>query len=76
MKNNPAGAFGKPTLGKGQPQGLARPSQKAGNRDSSAGQKSGSPSASTRPGGATSGGKPGGSPSTVTRPRPIGQGGN
>lgn len=76
MKNNPAGAFGKPTLGKGQPVGLARPSQKAGNRDSSAGLVSGTPSPSTRPGGRTQGGKPGGSPSTVTRPRSIAQGGN
>jgi hypothetical protein len=76
MKNNPAGAFGKPTLGKGQPMGLARPSQKAGQRDSSAGMKSGAPSSKTAPGGATKGGKPGGSPSTVTRPRPWGQGVN
>lgn len=68
MRNNPSGSMGRPTLGKGMPEGLARPSTKPGNRDSSAGTKSGSPSAVTRPGGRTAGGKPGGSPATATRP--------
>ena len=76
MRNNPSGSMGRPILGKGKPEGLARPSTKSGNRDSAAGLPSGAPSSKTAPGGATKGGKPGGSPSTVTRPRPMGQGGN
>lgn len=68
MRNNPSGSMGRPTLGKGQPVGLARPTSKAGNRDSSAGVKSSGPSAVTRPGGRTQGGRSGGAPAKATRP--------